>query len=122
MRSLPRWLDIKDVVVDVCEGTLDDARTTKAHCDTCKACFSDQSAQAKVERALSKSYQPSLDECLMDTRPLKPIKRVESFTRKLIHNSMQRVWTSIENSEDVLSRRRVLRLPMNASTRVRRDG
>ena len=74
VRDLPRWLDFKDVVVDVCEGKLDDARTTNAHWDTCKACFSDQSAQAKVERALSKSYQPSLDECLMDTRPLEPIK------------------------------------------------
>lgn len=106
----PRWKDLQTKIVEVFEGKIDDVLTTRALWDVTKATFADTATQAKVERALSRTYQPSLDECLMDLRPLQAIDRVEAFTKKWVDGSMQRAWSSLESPEETLTQKRVLRL------------
>ena len=105
----PQWEELQARTIEVFEGKIHDVTTTRALLEVTKATFADTATQAKVERALSRTYQLSLDECLVDST-LQAADRVRAFTKTWVQNSMQRLWSALETPKETLTQERVLRL------------
>jgi len=101
---------VEDLVIQEYEDKLDRILHTKAIWDATRKTFNDQKIQSKVNTALFKAYDAALDICLMDSRPLDDLNRVEIFTRRWIEDSMQRAWSSCPDSERTITEGNVTRL------------
>eukprot|EP00931_Biecheleriopsis_adriatica_P039661 TRINITY_DN2266_c0_g1_i1.p1 TRINITY_DN2266_c0_g1~~TRINITY_DN2266_c0_g1_i1.p1 ORF type:complete len:417 (-),score=110.36 TRINITY_DN2266_c0_g1_i1:89-1339(-) len=114
-RGRPRvhFKDVQDFVMQEFESHLDKSLLTKAMWDAISSTFSDEIIRGKVYKAVYNSYHTVLDELLEDSRPIPEAKKVERFTKRWVEASMQRAWSSVENSEAVLTTGMVTRLFQN---------
>ncbi|CAE8743783.1 unnamed protein product [Polarella glacialis] len=115
-RGRPRvhFKDVQEFVIQEFESHLDRTLLTKAMWDATQNTFKDNdTVSGKVFRAVSNSYHTVLDELLADSRPLEDAEKVERFIKRWIEASMHRAWTSVENSEVVLTPGNVSRLFQN---------
>lgn len=101
---------VEEMVITEYEDKLDRILHTKAIWDATAKTFQDAKIQGKVNAALFKAYESALDICLMDSRPLDDLNRVELFTRRWIEDSMQRAWNSCPDSERNITEGNVTRL------------
>lgn len=108
-----RYAELHEFVVQEYEEILDRTLLMKAMWDATNATFSDGNVRSKVYNALFRAYQPALDECLMDKRPMEELQRVELFTKRWVDDSMRRAWSSVENSERTITEANVSRLFQN---------
>ena len=107
-----KFSKLREVVVNVYAERLDRILLNKAVWHATSATFGsdDSKTQTKVYNALHKAYQGALDECIMDSRPLDALKKVEMFTKRWIDDSMRRAWSSIEGSERIITLQSVITL------------
>jgi len=110
-----RFPELQEVVVNEYEEKLDRILLIKAMWDATSATFGsdDSKVQSKVYNALHKAYQGALDECIMDSRPLGDLEKVEMFTKRWIDDSMRRAWSSIEGSDRIITPQTVISLFRN---------
>jgi len=107
------FADVQDFVMQEFESHLDKSLLTKAMWEAIQATFSDDIVRGKVYKAVCNTYYTVLDELLEDSRPLDEARKVERFTKRWIESAMQRAWSSVENSETVLTPGNISRLFQN---------
>jgi len=111
-RSRMKYAELEEVVVQEYEEILDKTLLMKAMWDSTHAVFPDRAAQTKVYNSLYRSYQPALDECIVNAK-LEDLQRVEHFTKRWLDDSMRRAWCSVEQAERTITRGSVLKLFQN---------
>lgn len=112
-RDRVSFAKVEDHVVSEFDERLDRCLLNKAMWDATQKIFSERNAPSKVFQALCKSYDTVLDECFSDSRPLEDLHRVQDFLKRWVDESMRRAWTSVENSETVITERTVIQLFAN---------
>jgi len=112
-RPRVNFADVQDFVMQEFESHLDKSLLTKAMWEAIQATFSDDVVRGKVYKAVCNSYYTVLDELLADSRPAEEARKVERFTKRWIETAMQRAWSSVENSETVLTPGNISRLFQN---------
>lgn len=112
-RQRASYQEVEEFVNGEFESQLDNILLTKALWEAAERTFKDEAVCGKVYRALHNTYKTVLDECLVDSRPLGDLQRVQHFTKRWAEDAMQRAWTSIPDSERVLTEGNVSRLFQN---------
>lgn len=112
-RQRASYQAVEDYVNTMFEAELDKILLTKALWEASERTFADESVRSKVYRALYNTYGPVLDECLVDSRPLGDLQKVQHFTKRWAEEAMQRAWNSVQDSERTLTEGNVSRLLQN---------
>lgn len=112
-RPRANFRDVQEFVMQEFESHLDKSLLTKAMWDAISSTFNDDTIRGKLFKAVSATYYTALDELLADSRPAEEARKVERFTKRWVESAMSRAWTSVENSEGVLTPGNVSRLFQN---------
>eukprot|EP00747_Dinoflagellata_sp_TGD_P018947 gnl/TRDRNA2_/TRDRNA2_126840_c1_seq1.p1 gnl/TRDRNA2_/TRDRNA2_126840_c1~~gnl/TRDRNA2_/TRDRNA2_126840_c1_seq1.p1 ORF type:complete len:421 (-),score=66.67 gnl/TRDRNA2_/TRDRNA2_126840_c1_seq1:60-1322(-) len=104
---------LQEAVNAAYEDYLDRVLLRKAMWDATAATFKDATVQNKVYNALSKTWEPCLNDTQSNGRPMADLERVESFAKKWIDDSMRRAWCALENTPQTLSEQSAIRLFQN---------
>lgn len=114
-RGRPRvsFQDVQEFVQAEVEEKLDNILLSKAVWAAAEKTFKEEGIKGKIYRALYNTYQVAMDECLVDSRPVEPLHKVQRFTKRWIDESMTRAWNSVEGSEALLTEATVVRLFQN---------
>lgn len=107
------FAQLQEKVVIEFDGILNRSLLTKAIWEATTMTFSDASVQAKFNQALTRAYQPALDECMCEARPLPDSERVENFMRLWIEDVLRRVWTAVHDADHILTEEIITRLFYN---------
>lgn len=99
--------EIEEMVQLEYESYLDRILLIKAMWDSARATFKDDAVAGKVYNALHKTWDLALEESMAELRSVPDMRRMEIFTKRWIHESMQRCWNSVANSENVINERNV---------------
>jgi len=80
------------------------SRLDKAMWEVLEATFeADQSVLSKVYGFLSRAYDAALASISEDTRPVKGLKRAETFFKQWMNDSMSRTWTALPDPESFIT-------------------
>ena len=112
-RPRANFRDVQELVMQEFESHLDKSLLTKAMWDAISSTFNDHTTRGRLFKAVSATYYTVLDELLADSRPAEEARQVERFTKRWVESAMGRAWTSLENSEQVLTPGNVSRLFQN---------
>lgn len=112
-RPRANFRDVQELVMQEFESHLDKSLLTKAMWDAISSTFNDHTNRGRLFKAVSATYYTVLDELLADSRPAEEARKVERFTKRWVESAMGRAWTSLENSEQVLTPGNVSRLFQN---------
>ncbi len=112
-RPRANFRDVQEFVMQEFESHLDKSLLTKAMWDAISSTFNDHTIRGRLFKAVSATYYTVLDELLADSRPAEEARKVERFTKRWVESAMSRAWTSLENSEQVLTPGNVSRLFQN---------
>jgi hypothetical protein len=85
------------------QSSLDRMTLDKAIWEMVESVFGDDDkARAKVNHAISRSYDPALKVALADPTPMEPLHRVEIFTKHWIDDAACRSWGGLQDQAETL--------------------
>merc|ERR1719336_87357 len=81
--------------------------------DVTVATFKDDVLCSKIYKALHHAHQSAFNAAVADTKPVRDLERVEAFTKQWIENTVGRVWQSVDDLDQAVTRDTVVRLFQN---------
>lgn len=104
---------LQDLIITKYNEKLESVLLVKGIQEAAKSTFKDVDVQGRIINALNRAYHPILHRCLADQRTLTDLKKIELFTREWLDESMQRAWSALKFSEELLTEVNVCHLFQN---------